>query len=387
MEETFFSDTTLSDRIDIKMKYENASDLFKQPYFDYLIEFNSDFIDYAEQTAPPQSCNDTPEGNTPLPFAITNITTDKKLELKHTDKGIEEGGIIFGEYPSSCPLACMPSEICWGQYCAPRNGYSTCQWEHNELLYPIDTLSYANLTGAERLFQLKIEFNINEYYNHVGADPLATDKWSVLETYSFGEIVYHEGMLYKAMENISITNLPNEWFDENGDNVNDNPWKILYPWEEGDSAIISMHKQLHDGDNWILDMSILWGCTNPDACNYNPYAIVEGECEYSEEGYGCDGEPLSLLNGLIPEDFNLHSIYPNPFNPTTTISFSIPEFGLTTITVYDITGRELETLANEVLSIGYHSINWNASSYPSGVYLIRMDSGDFTQTQKVVLIK
>jgi hypothetical protein len=54
----------------------------------------------------------------------------------------------------------------------------------------------------------------------------------------------------------------------------------------------------------------------------------------------------------------------------------------------DLTGcRELETLTNEVLSIGNYSINWNASDYPSGVYLIRMESGDFTQTQKVVLVK
>ena len=89
----------------------------------------------------------------------------------------------------------------------------------------------------------------------------------------------------------------------------------------------------------------------------------------------------------FPTKYNLITPYPNPFNPTTTISFSIPEFGLTTITVYDITGRQLETLTNEVLSIGNYSINWNASSYPSGVYLIKMDSGDFTQTQKVVLVK
>ena len=96
---------------------------------------------------------------------------------------------------------------------------------------------------------------------------------------------------------------------------------------------------------------------------------------------------LALKNQIVPDNYNITSIYPNPFNPTTTISFSIPEFGLTTITAYDITGRELETLTNEVLSIGNYSINWNASSYPSGVYLIRMESGEFTQTQKVVLVK
>ena len=89
----------------------------------------------------------------------------------------------------------------------------------------------------------------------------------------------------------------------------------------------------------------------------------------------------------FPTKYNLITPYPNPFNPTTTISFSIPEFGLTTITAYDITGKELEILTNTNLNPGNYNIDWNASSYPSGVYLIRMDSGDFTQTQKVVLVK
>ena len=117
----------------------------------------------------------------------------------------------------------------------------------------------------------------------------------------------------------------------------------------------------------------------------------EGNGEYNENYIGgqdtSNCSSMSITDNLISITHNLSNPYPNPFNPISTISFSIPEFGLTTITVYDITGRQLETLTNEVLSIGNYSINWNASSYPSGVYLIRMDSGDFTQTQKVVLIK
>jgi hypothetical protein len=104
-------------------------------------------------------------------------------------------------------------------------------------------------------------------------------------------------------------------------------------------------------------------------------------------GCGVDDSCLAIDELVISNNYSISSIHPNPFNPTTTISFSIPEFGLTTITAYDINGRELETLTNEVLSIGNYSLSWNASNYPSGVYLIRMESGDFTQTQKVVLVK
>jgi len=129
------------------------------------------------------------------------------------------------------------------------------------------------------------------------------------------------------------------------------------------------------------------GCMEQTACNYNSDATIEDySCELPIEGYNCNGEELFNNSKIIPANFLL-SIYPNPFNPITTISFTIREFGFTTITAYNITGRKLQTLINEVLGVGNYSINWNASSYPSGVYLIRMDNGKFTLTQKVVLIK
>jgi len=107
------------------------------------------------------------------------------------------------------------------------------------------------------------------------------------------------------------------------------------------------------------------------------------QCTYVDNGDAV----MSLYNNFVSDDCIISNIFPNPFNPTTIISFSIPEFGLTTITAYDITGRKLEMLINTNLNPGNYSVNWNASSYPSGVYLIRMNSGNFTETQKVVLVK
>ena len=113
----------------------------------------------------------------------------------------------------------------------------------------------------------------------------------------------------------------------------------------------------------------------------NNTCVCNNDCTCNESA------SMEINTQTIPDNYSISTIYPNPFNPATTISFSIPEFGFTTITVYDINGRQLETLTNEVLSVGNYSINWNASDYPSGVYLIRMVSGEFTQTQKVVLVK
>jgi len=140
-------------------------------------------------------------------------------------------------------------------------------------------------------------------------------------------------------------------------------------------------------DDSVCNSDEIVGCQDETGCNYDETATDEGDCTYAEENYDCDGELLSLFNGLIPEDFNLHSIYPNPFNPITNITYGLPENVNVQIMVYDMSGTQITTLVNTFQTAGYHTINWKASSYPSGVYLIRMDSGDFTQTQKVVLIK
>ena len=117
-----------------------------------------------------------------------------------------------------------------------------------------------------------------------------------------------------------------------------------------------------DEDGICDDMEIV-GCQNETACNYDATATDSGDCTYPETYYNCDEtcitdsdedgvcDELSIYEELIPTNYSISSIYPNPFNPTTVISFSIPEFGFTTITVYDITGRELETLINEAFEL------------------------------------
>ena len=101
----------------------------------------------------------------------------------------------------------------------------------------------------------------------------------------------------------------------------------------------------------------------------------------------CDGTILSLYNGIIPDMYSIHSIYPNPFNPTTHIRYSLPEHTDVQIIVYNILGKQIEYLLNNFQSPGYHSIMWNASKYPSGIYFIIMEAGTFRETRKVLLIK
>jgi photosystem II stability/assembly factor-like uncharacterized protein len=101
------------------------------------------------------------------------------------------------------------------------------------------------------------------------------------------------------------------------------------------------------------------------------------------------GNPISVnnYNYEIPVDYNLSQNYPNPFNPNTIIKFSLPEAAFATITIFDILGRELETLVKEYLQPGNYQINWQPMDLPSGIYFYTLSSNDFRQTRKSVYIK
>ena len=93
------------------------------------------------------------------------------------------------------------------------------------------------------------------------------------------------------------------------------------------------------------------------------------------------------IENPLPSNFKLHQPYPNPFNPTTTIRFSVAPNSKTSLQLFDITGRLVETLVSGKLVSGEHEIVWNAGNNPSGVYFVRLESGEFVKNQKVVLLK
>ncbi|MFH1011189.1 MAG: T9SS type A sorting domain-containing protein, partial [bacterium] len=89
----------------------------------------------------------------------------------------------------------------------------------------------------------------------------------------------------------------------------------------------------------------------------------------------------------VPLEFALHPNFPNPFNPTTTIRCDVKERGLVSLKVFDLLGREVVTLVNGDIPAGTHTIVWDASGLPSGVYLCRMEAERFQETRKMVLLK
>jgi len=98
---------------------------------------------------------------------------------------------------------------------------------------------------------------------------------------------------------------------------------------------------------------------------------------------------VSQIGNEVPSRFSLSQNYPNPFNPITKINFAISGTSVaqTFLSVYDALGREIEVLVNQQLQPGTYEVSWDASPYPSGVYYYRLESGSFTETKKMVLIK
>ncbi|MBN1633034.1 MAG: T9SS type A sorting domain-containing protein [Ignavibacteria bacterium] len=85
--------------------------------------------------------------------------------------------------------------------------------------------------------------------------------------------------------------------------------------------------------------------------------------------------------------FELKQNYPNPFNPVTTIAFSIPKSSFIKIIIYNILGKEITKIVNQKMEAGNYLTEWNASEYPSGVYFYRLETSDFTDTKRMILVK
>ena len=121
-----------------------------------------------------------------------------------------------------------------------------------------------------------------------------------------------------------------------------------------------------------------------DSC-FNIMEGVNGGYLYAFTG--CSGTVTNAGNNGIPVSFKLGQNYPNPFNPVTKISYALPKQGFVTLKVYDILGKEVATLVNEVKNAGEYSVEFNAGNLSSGVYFYKFESGGFSDIKKLMLLK
>ncbi|MFZ1291885.1 MAG: alpha-amylase family glycosyl hydrolase [Melioribacteraceae bacterium] len=132
-------------------------------------------------------------------------------------------------------------------------------------------------------------------------------------------------------------------------------------------------------DGSVIDIQPISGSVFIDLNSFEAKVFYLGE------------EPVSVesnqTNDFLIDEFKLFQNYPNPFNPTTKISFQLPKPSIVTLKIYDVLGREIETLLNKEMKKGKFDINFNASNLSSGVYFYRLQFGNLIETKKLLLIK
>lgn len=126
----------------------------------------------------------------------------------------------------------------------------------------------------------------------------------------------------------------------------------------------------------------------PDGENYIYYVTSLSRNNVESDFQKVEMEVVSAEEDLIvPGETRLKQNYPNPFNPTTEIRFELPESDFVRLAVYDLLGREVRTLVNENLPSGNHTIHFDATTEPTGIYMYRLETSNYQATRKMMLIK
>jgi len=135
------------------------------------------------------------------------------------------------------------------------------------------------------------------------------------------------------------------------------------------------------------------GTTN-SAMNYSytDRGLTSGNYSYRLKQIDFNGnfEYFNLSNEVnigVPAAYELSQNYPNPFNPSTSISFNIPTDGIVSLKLFDMSGKEVSTLVNEVKTAGYYSVNFNAANLTSGIYFYELRADNFSAVKKMMLVK
>ncbi len=266
--------------------------------------------------------------------------------------------------------------------------------ENNDHLYDFDltddggyiltghTLSYG-VNNWDYLL-IKVDSEGTEEWAKTFGQPRAYDanyihdeSYGVRQTTDGGYIVCGgSGDEYSYSESGHPSGPSDEWkvfivrTDENGDRL----WEVIYPgWSTGNNA--GEYIGLTNDGGYIIFVDTD-SKTPPDPNNFGFLKTKP--------------DPVSILrdeNIGIPVKFELKQNYPNPFNPSTMINYQLPKNSEVTLSIYNLIGKKVVTLISGLQKAGIHQIKWDASGFPSGIYIVQLKQGPYMDTCKIVLIK
>ena len=334
-------------------------------------------------------------------------------EIKYNGGGIGPFEGFFEEKNSGCIYATIPGYLCrsyddgknwelifsamswkfpWAFYCKRvavnnRGDIFLGTYDGPGLLYSKDngqTWDSVAAFSRAKIFDLKIDKDDIIYVaaeRGIGSGQLGGDK----------------GGLYKSTDNsMTWKHITTEW---------SSGYQILLT--NSDETIIARYAddKINDkgGYSLILHYSTDRGTTWQELKNDNlsnttlsSFALDKNNYLYAATDDGTiyrsskpfDPKPTSINDvTFIPKEYSLSQNYPNPFNPSTIINYQLPKQAHMTLKIYDILGREVKTLVDEIKNAGNYKIEFNASNLSSGIYFYRLQSNSFSQTKKLILLK
>ncbi|HRN27772.1 MAG TPA: T9SS type A sorting domain-containing protein, partial [Ignavibacteriaceae bacterium] len=172
--------------------------------------------------------------------------------------------------------------------------------------------------------------------------------------------------------------------------------EIMLGWEtktEVNNYGFNVERRINEGEwNTITFIEGNGNSNSPKEYSYTDKDLFTGgsKFQYRLKQVDTDGSfeySDAVEVEVVPTQYDLSQNYPNPFNPKTTIQFSLPKQTQLKINIYNMLGELVETLAAGTYEAGYHKVTFNASNLPSGTYIYRMESSNFIQVKKMLLIK
>ncbi|RQW04478.1 MAG: T9SS C-terminal target domain-containing protein, partial [Calditrichaeota bacterium] len=244
------------------------------------------------------------------------------------------------------------------------------------------------LAGSTRSMELFYSWDLNagswlirEYISGGTPRTIEFDTTSTLRCYVFGD---GSGTLFRfALDEGDGTNWPNHevslWSE-----IDWIGWKMI-EWKLNDPASVGSWAGL---GNSVLDMPKYrmdsFQLAYQAGANANGTIYIDDLQLISVIPTSIEGPELA---GNLPAEFKLEQNYPNPFNPTTRIAYSVPERSHVKITLYNALGQHVKTLVSEEKMPGVYQIDLDASGLAAGIYVYRMQAGQFSATRKLVLLK
>ena len=256
------------------------------------------------------------------------------------------------------------------------------------VFYPGLDLSNNLLTGAipEQLGLLEnlksVDFSYNQLTGSLPAGLYSLDSLQSLNlsnNFLSGEVSVEIGNL-SQLQGIT-TYAHNSMTQYDALNLSNNSFAGLFPESICDLPL--------NWDDSYMDEYQGFSISNNQFCSPFPYCL-EGFIG-SQDTSNCV-QMKNLNFETVPIKYALSQNYPNPFNPITSLQYDLPNNGLVNITIYDMMGRTVKTLVNSSQTAGYHSLRWDTTNnqgepVSAGVYLYKIQAGDFSQTKKMILLK